>query len=736
MIRSSLRQIKHSIINSVAFCLLLIFAGILFALGVGILLTSVSSSQNANNAFTTIALPDISTIRRFAENYVVYNYPEEIRIYDGSVFRPGDAFFNDLATSLKEHEITTNINETILTSDAINMDSRRVFGGYIPGVIPHISTPELFSAQGIAAIRSPNTTAAFIAVAENIHHNYMIVIDPELGEIIQEIIYVTFSVEETLLINSIYTPAANRLGLPPHIPKFVLKLAARNYDGTVMIEEGNRYFIFGRTLHYTHQSWDLIPPRLVPPGNGHFFDVREVHFAWLDLEPIRQITSIDDEPIAIRRFLDGNDDISLPTNVYSRVFSNDSFINPLQEASRIDAGFRWLIELPSDPTAPLTDELRTEIDELVHMGNVSVNSLIVLTTNRLESYYRFHQGQTRITQGRGFTRSELESGARVAIVNELTEGVNIGDTITLHMYESIAYIQYYTFHTQVWGLRVPYSPVSLVVEPMEFEVIGFYRTPLREFNSHMIPTNTIFIPDNSIPEFPFIVPELTDSLQQVLEEHDMSFDEWLNFTLPRTDMPIFNTVIIPNGETQAFSDAVNAILPAYAAFFRIYDQGFSNVAGALDNLVSSGILIVVVTFAGWLIALVVFILFYILRKKKEAGLLYVIGVKKADRFKWLFAQCLVIIFVSSALVFTVSSLLYERTVDYAVDAAQEEQGELVTIFTDAVIADDGVVIDFTIAPLPYAIPVAVIGQALVLLIISAIICGAIARKEGSPVVVN
>ena len=728
MLKYIIQQLKRSIVLNAAFCLLLALAGTLLSLGTGLLFTAVSSARQANDTFTTIALPDFAAIGEYSLNYARNSGITELEMWDGSVITPAHFHFYDVIAAVRAIEIRDNIRSNILGSGEFDMDARRVFGGYSSGITPHIIRPNFDSWASWPIAWSPNATAAFIAVAENVRHEYVLGRDFNTESThFHEVIITTFVVEETLLLHPTYTafPVGTAVLNVP-VETFEIRLGAQRADGTPLIEEGKRYFVFGRGFHQlTGGLFDL--PQLHPQGEGYINrrDFRELW--WFDLEPVSVFYSIDYiHPVFRAPFQDIPED-EWSFTAYSRIFDYDPLEDPFSEFRRNNTGFRWLIELPDDPSAPIPDALQSEIDEILAMGRKSVDTMIVMTTNRLDSFFRFNQRRARIVEGRAFTAEEIETGARVVLINELTEGVEVGDIITLQLYEVTA-TEFAPIDSQAyWNITQPYSPVSLVTEPMEFEVIGKFSTPSVDESEQAIPPNAIFIPDNSVAEFPFIVPELTDTLQQSLDEAGMSFDEWLNTNILRQEMEdmglpryisILNTIIIPNGENQAFADAVNAILPDYSAFFRIYDQGFSTVGGAIDNLMRSGTLILILCGAGWIIALLVFCLFYILRKRKEAGLLYALGINKKHRFRWLFVQCIVIVVLSQVIAFGVSSALYERTVDFAIEAAESAAPEQVADFTDAVIADDGEEIEFTICRDPYAIPIAAAGQLAILLLIS------------------
>jgi len=750
MTKYILRQLKRGAVYNAMFCLLLALAGVLLSLGAGLLFTAVSGVRDVSSAFTTIAVPDVGGISRYAAYYVRNNDMPDIVLFDGSVFTPEDDihFFESSHMERIESDIMDNIADSIYASGEFDVDTRRVFGGYIPGIVPYINRLDLWlSRVSHTILFSPNATAAFIAVAENVRYEHIQASDYALGNFMQEIKTVTFAVEETLLIHPAYFPVEARLGLAPPMRSFEMTFTAQRADSTPMIEEGARYFVFGRSFvpadsNMLRPHGLLHIPTEPPTGWVH------TGFLWLPLGPASVLSSPDDMAFhSHQNFITAAWEISedeWPIQTYSRVFEDSPFNDPYLEINRFDTGYRWLIQLPKDPSEPLPDALQNEIDRLLEMGSKSVNSFIVMTTGRLDSYFRFNQNQARITEGRDFTGAELEAGARVAIVNNLTEGVEVGDIITMQIYEAAPFnlpffqLDIYTPIMRLWNITQPFSPVSLISEPMEFEVIGKFSAPMEDESEQAIASNAIFIPDNAVAEFPFIVPEMTDTLRRSLDERGIGFDEWLfgewpatGYLYPRNDfrrMAVFNTIIVPNGEIEAFSDAINAILPGYAAFFRIYDQGFSTVSGALDNLLRNGTVILVLCLAGWLIAVLVFCLFYIQRKGKEAGLLYALGVSKKHRFRWLFVQCLIVIVLSQAIAFGVSSVLYERTVDFAIDAAQYAGPEQAAIFTDAVMAQDGAVYEFHITRDPWAIPLTIAGASIVLLIISGAMATSIAGK--------
>ena len=127
-------------------------------------------------------------------------------------------------------------------------------------------------------------------------------------------------------------------------------------------------------------------------------------------------------------------------------------------------------------------------------------------------------------------------------------------------------------------------------------MIGKYNAPLSDRSDYAITSNIVIIPDASVAEFPYIFPpEREAEVRRVLAgaEDGVSYEEWLSAYKdpPRTNVPLLNTIIIPNGENVKFAASVNAVLPEYSAFFKIYDQGYSIAESAIDNLLRSGFFI-------------------------------------------------------------------------------------------------------------------------------------------------
>jgi hypothetical protein len=314
--------------------------------------------------------------------------------------------------------------------------------------------------------------------------------------------------------------------------------------------------------------------------------------------------------------------------------------------------------------------------------------------------------------------------------NDLT----IGSTISLTLFDG-QHI-YYSNDDSVTNIRYgTWEPGGYIMgmteaKPLEFEIVGIYiaqRPRLYDPNAldlHRIPLNTLFIPDNSIT---WLDGPSGDYRNQVFLSREYSI-RGSNRVEPHV-IPLLNTVIIKNGRSEEFRQTIDALIPGYGNFFRIFDQGYSIVRASLDNLMRGGILVFALCLAGWLVSAIVFCMFFIMRKKGDAGLLYAMGFSRKSRFRWVFLQCLLIIIVAQLIAFITSSMLQEQILDIAFDIVTEETSEtLIVDFTDAIIAEEGSALDFKLSHSHWVVPLSVGSASVVLLLFTYLISMSIAKK--------
>jgi hypothetical protein len=620
LLKYTLKSIKRSPLINTLFCFLLLCAGTLSCLGVGLLVSVYNTADTINNSITTIALPDFSTISRYSDNYISIHRLPEFTFPDGSVITTeNNRFYEYSISSFIFSEIHNNIANSVYNSDEITMDSRRAFGAYAPDLIPFgYRSPYTYYRSSLY----PPATVAFIAECTDIEIWYSRIKEADHGYALREIYETYFDIIETLL----YHPSARFF--PQRI---YAEIHTFNSDGSELFEVGKQYFILGRSFYHPRREDDT--------ARLSFF-----YFSNNRIDTGRFMTSTDDA---------GWRDVFPESELPLRIFRNVQG-EPDQNALNylyyywLDQGYRKIIELSELPPSA---EIQAEIDEIVEMGRKSVHSLLVMTTDNIDSIFHFNQHKARIISGRNFTRDEISNGARVCLISEELARENhlrIGDVITLSLYHT----RFNDTSIDHWH-PMPYSPNLYMAEPMEFVIIGVYRAPQRDSSPYAIYPNTVYIPDSAVSHFPFFADE-------VFAESIFSDD-----ILSTGRIPLLNTIIIPNGRTEEFRETVNRLLPDYASFFRIYDQGFSHINAALTNMRNGSILILALCLTSWAIVTLIFCLFFISRKGKEAGLLYAMGVSTASRFRWVYIQCIIVIIVSHTGVLAASNALYNVVLEEA-----------------------------------------------------------------------
>ena len=733
MIRYILNQYKRSMISNTLFCILLALAGALLCLGSGLLAAALSSIEYANDTFTTIAVPNYSAIRRYIDRTIASGSITQFESEYGYVFTTEDPSFTFYLDRKLETDILKNISEKVYTTDTIAVDARRVFGAYSPEIVPYMRPAARINNRPLM-MYMPNSTSAFISVAESIESLYFKNYRDDLGWFVLKETQVNFNIEDTLLIHPSYAPQRS--------------IEIRNFgcemDGSDYVEIGKRYFMLVRDMSQGGRS---------APATSNVGD-NAVGFDFIQVDEFESYSDIPTDALYVDIQL-SEEGCEWPLKVYSRP-KNAYHPDPRIRFSRENnEGFRWIIELPDDSSAPLPADLQEEINSIVQMGSISTNSLIVLTVNNLDAFYQFNDKMARITEGRGFSDEEFKSGARVCLVNSLIEGISVGDKIMLQLYDTKLYREDSFNNQNVFWYTLAYSPYTMISEPIEYEVIGLVTAPENELTDHAIPINAVFIPDNSFGGPEFVLPhELTGDFEATLRDSGMTQDEWVREVWMPSDTsytPLLNTIIVPNGKNDDFLDTVESILPEYSGFFRIYDQGYLIVRNALDTLLRGGTIVFALCIAGWVISALIFALFYILRKRKEAELLYALGVSRKHRFRWLFVQFLIVIIISQCIAFGVSTALNDVALTYAYDmivtgteeTAEPENGAedgsddgaapgeaLTTPEADSDVVEEA---DETsraeMRRSPYAIPAAIAGQTLLLLITAGCISGMLVQSR-------
>jgi len=325
-------------------------------------------------------------------------------------------------------------------------------------------------------------------------------------------------------------------------------------------------------------------------------------------------------------------------------------------------GWYSFIEIKNTSEETKASDDRHQMNEFTENAKISSTSFQVLTTDNPNSLLRFNQTRNLYTEGRSFTSREVTDGARVCLVSiQFAEQnyLNIGDTIPLQLFNAVIGARSFGFmesegsNYTIRTLWIPsYFQTGLEIsEPIEFTIVGIFNTTGIDRSEFAILPSTVIIPNNSF--------------SSVEGEPESLFDTSLQAPL------ITDGMIVPNGAIPETRTIINSIADGYGHLFRFFDQGFGSLRMALNNLRFGMTWILLLSTTGWIAILIIFLIFYVARKKKEAALLYAIGINKSDRFKWIFSQCAFLILFALGISVALSLPLYSDILDIAGGAAQE-----------------------------------------------------------------
>lgn len=298
--------------------------------------------------------------------------------------------------------------------------------------------------------------------------------------------------------------------------------------------------------------------------------------------------------------------------------------------------------------------------DMVDNIRVTHHSVDVLTTDNLNSVYAFHQSQQNIISGREFTQQEYDEGANVCVVSDTfakLNGLRLGDSLPLQFYPG-----------RYWAKRYEDNAldnISLVQKPMlyeeslgmteaaEYTIVGIYsgktgKTFSRDWDAgdYGLTANTVLIPDRA-------VPTVEDVPSPLVEEGAAQPDANLY------------TLIIDNDSAQAFYDEMQE--SGYGRLFILKDQGYSSVVPGLIVIRNNAGLLLGICLVAWAAIVVLFLLLFVLRQRKEAGIMLSLGAGKRRTIRHCMVGVGVVALVSAMLSIAGALLLYDSAFDAALN---------------------------------------------------------------------
>ena len=278
---------------------------------------------------------------------------------------------------------------------------------------------------------------------------------------------------------------------------------------------------------------------------------------------------------------------------------------------------------------PMAERMReVEIDN---------DSITVIPTLRLNSILQFNQNDLYITAGRDFTAEEHAEGAPVCVISEKLaqlNGLSVGDTLPLSLFVvgvSEAPDNKYTCNE--WHRSSFESEYMELGEEREYTIVGLFNTPEWQHyeNVATFSQNTAFIPAN---------PE----------------EDLINIYMPHT----MYAVIVQNGHGEDFLAEMEALEPGSSNHFVIYDQGYSEVAPAMEAFAKNARLVAAGCAAVFALAGGMFLALARAKHRHDLGVMRSLGAAKQKAFFAFLVRCTVPVLFGGALGCAAAQLLFGR----------------------------------------------------------------------------
>ncbi len=334
---------------------------------------------------------------------------------------------------------------------------------------------------------------------------------------------------------------------------------------------------------------------------------------------------------------------------------NDLNYMPDQES---DGYFNSYVELKDDVDVFLNSVEGAKYKQLIENCQFFNQSSNVIATDNINAVLHFNQKKAHIVNGREITPEEYKRGQNVCVVSWKFAELNnlkVGDEIKLSLTNAkYEYSPRFGIEREpIWFLNAdPYSTPNF--KEQSFKIVGVYQAPNWEVSEFMLSPNTIFVPSKSVD---LSTVEQDDTIVPVDKKTEM-FSQFPT---------MLYSIIIPNDKLEEFKDDMNQ--RGINKYFLYYDQGYSSVKSVIEILTQNSIIILSVCFAVWLLVLILFILLYIVKEKKIAGIMVSLGVGVKRTFAHLLISCMLLTIPSTIFGGIISSALEDSVTKFSYDMA-------------------------------------------------------------------
>ncbi len=615
---NSFRQLLRQPIRSFMGIIALTLSGTILCLSVSLYYSAVMTAKESDSIYTTIALP---------KEHTEIEYVQE----DG------------VTHIIKNHTVSKEIRDWInsmpsLYKEVLGIYHQQLISGYSDGLNTLVSAMEDMAYSYHRDL--PYTNAAFVITIESIDN------DSEFGT-------VEFSakINRVLLLHQGYK-----------VPEGYLRITY-NYSTEEELKKadlriGDSYLVFGS--NYTDTDLTL-KKRLaeILKISSNDIDWSNINYDITEyLQGLKPEDAKKAEDIAALYEYNGH---SIPiTNTDLRYISSSwmfvqnpanfimsTFIYPDGTTETVRASEEMIkaktlptiTRLTTDPDTFLNSEEGKLFRETIEQYKITNQSVPVIGTDLLECIFEFHQNRAYVVKGRSFTEDEYKNGKKVCIISEALATINklqVGDAIPLAFYKG-----YETFLENYYNPPADvYSPLAgFCTEVEPFEIIGIYRrADLWSDNSYAFTPNTIFVPNKAIKCEAFTA-----------------------------DSGIFSTIVLENGSIDKIQAYANEA--GYGDILFCYDQGYSNIKDTLADFLSTSRILLVIGTLAWIAMLILFIVLYVIRLKRTAGMMLSLGSGRKITIIHILISTLTLVLIASVISGLLGFCLVGNVTDYVYNQA-------------------------------------------------------------------
>lgn len=269
---------------------------------------------------------------------------------------------------------------------------------------------------------------------------------------------------------------------------------------------------------------------------------------------------------------------------------------------------------------------------------INNHAFTVIGVDRMDYLADFSLERSQIVEGRDFTAGEQAGSSRVCIIHEslaLTNGLSVGDTITLNLYAEDASLPYY-YTGALNPAAAFYFDTTPIAEMAEYTIIGLWRgeelwPDVAEVSEYAFSPNTVFVPKASVQ-----TPMQTGN------------------------SIVLNTIVPQNGMIEQFHQLT--MQAGYAGRFNYNDQGYSTIAANFHNYASLAQQMLTIGVVLYAVLLLLFLLLYPGSQKNNVRTMQSFGAGFFRRFGHVMASSLGIVLPASVLGGWLGMQLWDRMV--------------------------------------------------------------------------